>query len=127
MNRVLLRTASLCAHRLLLSPAALKPGRIPPPVVAPLADWTLPRFRFFSSENDSGTEVPANAPETDLVPTESKESSIDVPDVSNKGKFAVDAGISLVKVVFWMFCLFFQLCLPLYRVENEDREVLQGG
>lgn len=93
MNRVLLRNAALGARRLLSSPAAVNPGPSPRPLVVPLADRTLPRIRFFSSENDSGTEAPANAPEADLVPAGNKEASVDVTDVGNKGKFAAGAEI----------------------------------
>ncbi|PKI48338.1 hypothetical protein CRG98_031286, partial [Punica granatum] len=83
MNRALLRNASLCARRLLGSPAAIKPSPSAP-LVAPRADWTLPRLRFFSSENDSNTESPTGAAETDLASAEEKDASINVPDVSNK-------------------------------------------
>lgn len=33
---------------------------------------------------------------------------------------------SLEKVIFWMLYPFIQLCLPLHRVEKDDREVLKG-
>lgn len=84
MNSVLLRNASRCAHRFLLSPAALKPCLSTLSVSVPLAGWILLRFRFFSLENDSTTEAPAFALEAGLVPTESEEASLDMPDISKK-------------------------------------------
>ena len=91
MKRTLLRNVTLYTRNLLLSPP-IQNNPIPSP--SSLAASTRPRLRlrFYSSENDSSssssTENPSSAPdpETSLAQPQKKDVSIDVEDVSNKGK-----------------------------------------
>ncbi|KAG6672933.1 hypothetical protein I3842_16G083800 [Carya illinoinensis] len=78
MKRLLLRNVAFYTHNILKSPK-------PCPSLAPLApSTTLPRLRFYSSENDSSGENPTPAPETSLATSQNKDSSVAVEDVSNK-------------------------------------------
>ena len=91
MKRTLLRNVTLYTRNLLLSPP-IQNNPIPSP--SSLAASTRPRLRlrFYSSENDSSssssTENPSSPPdpETSLAQPQKKDVSIDVEDVSNKGK-----------------------------------------
>ena len=89
MKRTLLRSVTLYTRNLLHSPS-IQNNPIPRP--SSLAASTRPRLRlrFYSSENDSSSssENPSSAPdpETSLAQPQKKDVSIDVEDVSNKGK-----------------------------------------
>ena len=91
MKRTLLRSVTLYTRNLLHSPS-IQNNPIPSP--SSLAASTRPRLRlrFYSSENDSSSssssENPSSAPdpETSLAQPQKKDVSIDVEDVSNKGK-----------------------------------------
>lgn len=84
MRRTLLRNASLISRNLLHNPNHNQP------FIPPLAASTRTQLRLYSSDSkDSSNDQRASdpAPETALTAqTQKKDVSIDVEDVSNKGK-----------------------------------------
>ncbi|KAG6589616.1 hypothetical protein SDJN03_15039, partial [Cucurbita argyrosperma subsp. sororia] len=82
MNWSLLRNVSLRARSHLLNSPTYRSNAVPPRL---LSAPSTSQFRLFSSENDlPPKEDSGSVSEANLVPTQKKEISLDVQDVSNK-------------------------------------------